>query len=502
LSDAGRSVTLDRPIGRVVVAGGGLAGWSAAAALKRRIPLLEIEIIGGPPPADSIVDRVIGTLPSIMDFHSDIGLTEADTVVRAQSGLRAGTLFEGWTNDHPPYVHAYGNYGQTIEATPFHQQWLRAREASMVEPFDRFSPAAELGRAARLAGATAGKAGIAPQIGYGLHLTLERYLQLMRAYALHLGVAERPGEIGSVQLSDNAFVEALLLTDGVAMRADLFVDCTGPMAKIRSHVRRDFIEWGRWLPCDRLLFATDQPDAHDQLLDTVTAMTWGWQWRASSPSASSIGAAYSSSHAARDEVIDALAVAPLSGVTEVPLRQGRWEQPWAGNCVPIGDSAVSIEPLEWANLHLVHSHVDRLASMMCGSDCSPVELAEYNRQCAAEADRIRDFLCLHYVASRRNEPFWMDASSTEPPASLAHTLSLFAERGRLPYYEEETFTRDSWLAVLLGQGIEPRRTDPLADIVPAGEAARSIAKYRDAVKNFVESQPDYQQSLSSLGQHA
>jgi len=489
---------LDRPIRKVVVAGGGLAGWSTAAALKRRIPILDIEIVSNPPAADSIVDRVISTLPSIMDFHADIGLTEADTIVRAQSGLRAGTIFEGWADARPAYVHAYGNYGQPVDSSPFHQQWLRAREAGGVEPFDRFSPAAELGRAARLAG---GDSPVASEIGYGLHLTLGRYLQLMRAYALHLGVAERLGEIAAIELrSDDGFVDKLSLNDGQAVRADLFVDCTGPSAQIRSQLPGDFIEWRRWLPCDRLLFATAPPEPDAQLLDQVTAIPWGWQWRASSPAVGSIGASYSSAHAGSDEVVAKLL--PSLEFAEIPLRQGRWEQPWVGNCVPIGDAAVAIEPLEWANLHLVHSHVDRLVSMMCGSDCAPVELFEYNRQCAAEADRIRDFVCLHYVAARRTEPFWKEATSIELPESLGHSLSLFAERGRLPYYEEETFTRDSWLAVLLGQGVEPRRTDPLADVVPVEQVAHSIAKYRQAVKTFVESQPGYQQSLSSLGQHA
>lgn len=491
-------MTLDRSISKVVVAGGGLAGWSTAAALKRRIPMLAIEIVSSPPPADSIVDRVISTLPSIMEFHADIGLTEADTIVRAQSGLRAGTLLDGWAAGRPAYVHAYGNYGHAIDGTPFHQQWLRARKAGEVEPFDRFSPAAELGRAARVAGTDSA---VAPEIGYGLHLTLERYLQLMRAYALHLGVTERPAEISGVELrGEVGFVDRLLLSDGQAIRADLFVDCTGPSAKIRSQLGGEFIGWHRWLPCDRLLFATSAPEGDAQLLDRVSATAWGWQWRASSPASGSIGASYSSAHAGRGEVIATLP--PSLEFAEIPLRQGRWAQPWIGNCVPIGDAAVAIEPLEWTNLHLVHSHVDRLVSMMCGSDFAPVELFEYNRQSGAEADRMRDFACLHYIAARRPEPFWKEASSIEPPESLVHSVSLFAERGRLPYYEEETFTRDSWLAVLLGQGLEPRRTDPLADIVPMGEATQSIAKYRDAVKTFVDSQPGYQQSFSSLGQHA
>jgi tryptophan halogenase len=162
---------------------------------------------------------------------------------------------------------------------------------------------------------------------------------------------------------------------------------------------------------------------------------------------------------------------------------------WVRNCVTIGDAAVAVEPLEWTNLHLVHSQVDRIMAMMPGADCAPVELAEFNRQCAAEADRVRDFVCLHYISARRSEPFWKDAASITPPPSLAHTLEQFAERGRLPFYEEETFARDSWLAVLFGQGFEPRRADPLADLVPPAQAAQALRAMRQAIERSPASLP-------------
>jgi tryptophan halogenase len=493
-------VTLDSPISRIVVVGGGITGWSVAAALRRRIPSIAVEIIAEPPPADSIADRVPSTLPSIIDFHADVGLTDADTVIRAQSGLRAGTLFEGWASGSPSYVHAYGNYGRPIDGTPFHQQWLRAAGP---EPFDHFSPAACLASTSRVAGPRSGADSLAPQIGYGLHLTLGRYRQLMRAYALHLGTIERSAQVANVRLgTESGSIDGLLLDDGGSADADLFVDCTGPAARIRSAVGGEFIDWGGWLRCDRLAFGTAAPDAATQLLDRVAAHECGWTWNASSPAASVHGAVYSSAQAAFDEAVMWLPQDCHAGTIEISIKQGRWAQPWCRNCVAIGDAAVSVEPLEWTNLHLVHSHIDRLVSMMPGCDCVEVELAEYNRQCNAEADRIRDFICLHYVTSRRDEPFWKDAKSIQPPDSLAHTLSLFAERGRLPYYEEETFSRDSWLAVLLGQGVRPRRTDPLADIVPTDKAAEALAAYRNSLGSFVAAQPLYHDAMSNLGHSA
>ena len=187
---------------------------------------------------------------------------------------------------------------------------------------------------------------------------------------------------------------------------------------------------------------------------------------------------------------------------EINIRSGRWRELWLKNCVAIGDAAVALEPLEWTNLHLAHSQIDRLISMMPGSDCAPVELSEYNRQSGVEADRARDFICMHYLTARREDPFWKDVSAMAPTASLAHTLALFAERGRLPYYEEETFSRESWAAVLLGQGFNPRRTDPLADGMPLDRVNFELDRYAGSIHDFVAAQPKYSEYLSNLAQES
>ena len=480
----------------VVVAGGGIVAWSAAAALKKRIPSLEVTVASCPVAAEALADRMMGTLPSVGGFHEDIGLTEEDTLVRAQSALRIGTLFEGWSAGLPSYIHAYGAYGAPIEGAAFHQLWLRAHKLGGVESFDRFSPAAELARLGRI-GSAVSDAASAPQIGYGLHLTVGRYRELMRAYALHLGAVERPcSEVGVNLHGDSGFIDTLMI-DGEPLNADLFVDCTGPAALLRSRLDSHFSDWSRWLPCDRLAFAAGPPEREVELLDRAEAIASGWRWSASSAASSSRGLAFSSAHSGDEQLVETVDGEDGCLIT---MRQGRWEQPWLRNCVAIGDSAVAVEPLEWANLHLAHSQIDRMISMMPGRDCARIELAEYNRQCGAEAERVRDFICMHYVTARRDEPFWKEASLIKPPDSLAHTLSLFAERGRLPFYEEETFSRDSWLAVLLGQGFTPRRIDPLAETLPEARLREELERHALAARSFVAVQPAYGEFMSTLHQ--
>ena len=478
------------PVRSILVAGGGIVGWSAAAALRRKLPQIELNVLACAPAPDALAERIPSALPSITGFHEDIGLGEADTVARVGSAIRLGTRFEGWTGAGSSYVHGYSPYGAPLGTTSFHHLWLREAEEEAPPAFDAFCPAAALAAAGRFAPS---EAEALRAVQHGLELNLPRYRELMRAFALHLGARERTGEIGEVRLNgETGFVDGLTTTDGATIQVDLYIDCTGPAARLRGRSDAAFDDWSRWLPCDRLLIADAPPPAEPPLLGRVEAIDGGWQWQAASSARTTRGLCYSSRHLSDD------AADRLGGGERIAFRQGVRPAPWRGNVVAVGDAAVSVEPLEWTNLHLAHSAIDRIVAMMPGRDFAKVELAEYNRQSAAEAARVRDFLVLHYWASDRPERFWREAAAAEPPASLAHSLDLYRERGRLPFHEEETFTRDSWLAVLIGQGVRPRRLDPLLAAVPRDAAARAMAGMRAGLAAIVPTLPSHAAYLDSL----
>jgi|tagenome__1003787_1003787.scaffolds.fasta_scaffold20987256_3 tryptophan halogenase len=481
-----------RAIRSVLVAGGGIVGWSAAAALKRRLPRLSLSVIAVPPPPEALADRLVCTLPSIVDFHRDLGLTEADTVVRAGSGYRLGTRFEAWAD--ADYVHAYGSYGTLLGSAAFHQCWLRTATTGKSAPFDSYSAAAVMARENRFAPPEAvARAGLGT-IGYGLHIDPLRYREMMRAFALHLGVAEITGPISDVRLNSDGSIEGVH-ADGREIAADLYVDATGPAALLRSRLDDQWEDWSGWLHADRVLFGQSESPDKPSLLDRAVAAPGGWWWQASAPGRTHYGSVYSS-RLLKDSDAERELRERTSAVPEAPvaIRQGRWSQPWVRNCVAIGDAAVAVEPLEWTNLHLAHGAIDRLVAMMPDRDFNPAELWDYNRQTGAEADRVRDFLVLHYATG--------GSEAESLPPSLAHSLEQFRERGRLPFYEEETFSRDNWLAVLFGQSVRPRRVDPLTDGVPLAEADGAMARMRETIAIFVARLPRYSDYRERLGKEA
>ena len=128
----------------VLVVGGGLLGWSAASALRRKIPALRITVLPLPPPADALAERLSSTLPSIVEFHRDIGMSDGDALLRANCGFRLGTEFQHWDGPLPSYVHAYDRYGQAFGTASFHIHWVRLAQAGSTPPFDHYSPAAAM----------------------------------------------------------------------------------------------------------------------------------------------------------------------------------------------------------------------------------------------------------------------------------------------------------------------------------------------------------------------
>jgi tryptophan halogenase len=471
---------LDEPVRSVAVVGGGIVGWSAAVALKRRVPGVSVTIVPVAPPANALADRMPQTLPSAIGFHDDVGLREEDAVLRAGGSWRLGTLFEDWAQGQPAYVHAYGSYGQPFGTASFHHHWARAAHAGSAAPYDAHSPAAMLARAGRMVPADPEPGSPFADIQAGLVLDVERYGAMLGAFARHLGIEVRDGAIAQVRLrGGDGFIESVALVDGSSVEADLFVDAAGPGGVLRGVIDAGWEDWRPWLACDRLLQA-EAPATSSSTLDHVVALPVGWRWRTAVPGATSHGLCYASGFLSDEDARRLLSEA--SGVDPSPVAafsQGTHPEPWARNCVAIGDAAVVIEPLEWTNLHLAHSAIDRIVSAMPGCACHPVEIADYNRQASAEVTRVRDFVLCHYAAARRPEPFWQPRA--ELPDSLARTLSLFAERGRLPFFEEETFARDSWLAVLLGQGLLPRRIDPLIGATPPHRSDAAMAEYRAAI---------------------
>ncbi|RYY47802.1 MAG: tryptophan 7-halogenase [Sphingomonadales bacterium] len=471
----------DGPIRSVCVVGNGIVALSAAAAFARALPGVALHIVETPPDPTALADTPCASLPSIHHFHAAIGLDEAALLGEGAATHLLGTRFAGWSASGSPWIHAFGEHGLNAGEVPFHMLWHRARIAGRAAPFHCHSAAATLAAADKFVHPSADPA--SPLAGFLYGLRLERV-----AYGNRLGTltADIPHRTFLAAERDMRGIAALRLTDGTAITADLYLDCTGPQALLRASLDPEFEPWDAWLPCDHIRFGAGS-DAPLSPLDRVEAQPNGWRRTSSRPGHVRTVQAWSSRFADTGQEPAVIAIRP-----------GRRPCPWAGNVLALGDAATALDPLYGAPLHLAQAGILLALELLPGRGNSPIALAEYNRRFAEEALGVRDFLALHYVRSGRSEPFWTEAAGQKLPASLARIVEQFERRGRIPPSEAEGVDRESWIAALIGLGVEPGTVNPLADSVDPDKAAAAIDALAGRIAAIPAGVPPYPEYLARM----
>ena len=462
-------------ITKIVIAGGGTAGWITAAMLARflergyRIQLVESEAIG-------TVGVGEATIPQINLLNSVLGIDEVEFVKATSATYKLGIEFVGWREPGHSYMHNFGIVGRGSGLTPFPLLWLRMHAAGRAREFGRYSLNEVAARAGKMAKG-APKDGPVPELVYAFHFDASLYAAFLRNYAEKRGVERIEGRIEHVERNaESGDLEALVLDGERRIEGDLFIDCTGFRGLlIGEALGSRYLDWSNYLPCDRALAVPCERSPAFRPHTQAIAHQAGWQWRIPLQHRTGNGHVYCSAFIS-DEEAAATLVANLDGKAldePRPLRftTGRREQFWVGNCVAVGLAAGFMEPLESTSIHLIQSAVTRLLTFcMPRGPIDPPVRDNFNRLSAIEWERIRDFLLLHYKANKRfGQPFWDHCRSIELTDNLAAKIDMFKVSGRVLREDGELFTEEAWTQVMIGQGIVPNKWHPLADIADDDE---------------------------------
>jgi len=486
----------ENSVRRIVIVGGGTAGWMTAAALahklttrQRTIRLIESEEIG-------IIGVGEATVPHIRFFNSTLGIDEADFMRRTRATFKLGIEFVNWARIGDAYIHPFGAFGRDIGDVGFLHHWVRLRGLGDASSFFDYSypvAAAKLGRFTR---PVEDPRSIFSTFSYAFQFDATLYAPYLRDYAEKRGVVRTEGRVVDVQLrGEDGFVEALVLAGGERVEGDLFVDCSGFRGLIiEQALKTGYEEWSHWLPCDRAVAVPCEPVEPSVAYTRATAHAAGWQWRI--PLQHRVGNGYVycsrfvSDEDARETLLYNLEGRPLTEPRLLRFVTGRRRKAWNRNCVAIGLAGGFLEPLESTSIHLAQAAIMKLVELFPDRSFDPADLDEFNRVIELEYERVRDFIVLHYHATERSDaPLWDYCRTMSIPETLAYKMELFRERGYVVKYKEGLFLEPSWHAVYLGQRIIPRRYDPLADNVPAAEARRSLQDLREMIRRAAEATP-------------
>lgn len=490
-------------IRKVVIVGGGTAGWLAAAAFAKLLAgIVEVQLIE----SDEIGIVGVGeaTIPQIRTYNAALELDEDEFIRATQATFKLGIEFINWRKLGHAYFHTFGDNGMPLARTPFHHYWLRARRDPRFADLWCYSPNAQAALKGRFTRAPFEMAGRSVAIAHAFHFDAALYAKFLRGFAEARGVTRTEGKIVSVdQDPESGFVDALRLERGEVIRGDLFVDCSGFRGLlIEGALQTGYQDWSHWLPCDRAWAAPTRNAGPARPYTQSISHSAGWQWRIPLQHRTGNGHVFCSAHISEDEA-RAVLLANLEGEALAEPRlikfvTGRRNKFWNKNVVALGLASGFLEPLESTSIHLIQAGVNRLLSLFPHTGIHPAEVDEYNRQCTLEFERIRDFIILHYHANERTDSkFWIDCRNMSVPEELTRKMALFAANGVIYREQEDLFAEASWLQVMYGQGVDPVGYHPMADQLSPADLERFLTDLRTVIGKAVGAMPTHEAFIAA-----
>jgi len=493
------------PVKKVVVVGGGTAGWMTAAALSHlfknldcAVTLVESEQIG-------TVGVGEATLPHLRFFNQRLGIDEPDFMQKVNATYKLGIEFANWGRKGDSYIHPFGDFGRPANDVPFYHYWLKARLEGSDYPIGDYSLPVVASQAKKFDFPNPDMNSILSTYGYAYHIDASLYAKYLRAYSEERGVIRQEGKVVSVnQDSESGFILSVVLDNDTTIEGDLFIDCSGFRGLlIEQTLKTGYEHWKHWLPCDRAVAIPCELAGESVPYTRATAEEAGWRWRIPLQHRVGNGHVYCSDYISDERAEHTLRAnlegEPHADANFLRFNTGRRNKMWSKNCVAIGLSAGFLEPLESTGIHLIQLGIMKLIEFFPNLEMDDAYASEFNRVMQMEIERIKDFLILHYNATERDDTdFWSYVRTMSLPDSLQHKMELFKSTGHVVKYQEGLFLEPSWVAVYLGQGVIPERFDPRVNAFSKAELDRQLGKLRASISSAVHGMPSHDEAIANL----
>lgn len=453
---------------KIVILGGGTAGWIAANLLAEHWGDKDFDITLVESPDIGIIGVGEGSTPPLKHFMEVIGTQESDWMSRCDATYKTGITFRDWSTKpgYEEYFHPF--LCQPDEFTVpafFHNSFLRRKGIDLDGHPSQFFLAWVL--------ANERLAPIAPpnfpfEMNYGYHFNSGLLGQFLQEWAARKGVKYRQATVTEVLLDDNGDIDCLKTDSEDTIKADFYVDSTGFRSQLLQQALKVPFE-----SCEEVLFndsavvfATD-PDENPEPQTVSTALKYGWAWKIPLTSRFGNGYVYSSKYVDDDDA--EMEFREHLGLTDADVearrlkfRVGRVQEHWHRNCLAVGLSQGFIEPLEATALDMVQETVVRFIEAANKGDLTDKYRDEFNERISNRFDAVRDYIVCHYrISTRTDTDYWVANGSNEKISrSLREILAAWVggnnitdelERQKLDAY----FPSISWNCLLAGKGIYP-----------------------------------------------
>ncbi|KQW43390.1 MULTISPECIES: tryptophan halogenase family protein [unclassified Roseateles] len=488
-------------IDRIVIVGGGTAGWMTATALatvlrgRYQIRVVESDEIG-------TVGVGEATIPMIQRFNRLLGIDENEFLRETCGSFKLGIEFVNWGRLGDRYMHGFGRLGQDLWTVPFDQYWQRMHTLGRAQPLEQYC----IARMAALANkfmpprTDLGNSPLA-EIAYAYHFDASLYARYLRRLSEQRGVQRIEGKITHAtrrgEGAQAGHIDAVMLESGERVEGDLFIDCSGFRGLlIEQTLGTGFEDWTHWLPCDRALAVPCESVAPLTPYTRSTAHRAGWQWRIPLQHRIGNGHVYCSQHISDDEAAATLMAnldgKPLADPRPIRFKTGMRRLAWNENVIAIGLASGFLEPLESTSIHLIQSAIQQLIDFFPDRGFDATDIAEFNRHSRFHYERIRDFVILHYHLNQRDDSaFWQACAHMAIPDTLKEKIDLYRSHGRVIRRDNELFSEVGWVQVMEGQNLKPLRHHPLAELQTEQDTHDYLEGVREVIAKCVEVMPDH-----------
>jgi tryptophan halogenase len=492
---------MNQSFDRIVVVGGGSAGWMTAAALvtglrgRSTVEVVESEEIG-------IVGVGEATFPSIRAYNRIIGIDEAEFLRATHGTYKLGIEFRDWSRLGEGYFHTFGDFGELAGPYALWGQYCRLRDPAL-GAFDAQCLPSAMAMQSRFV-VPDGEGGEPYKWAY--HFDAALYAAFLRKLALQRGARRTEGRIVDIARHADGRVRSLQLADGRMLEGDLFIDCSGfGSLLLGKTLNEPFVDFSHWLPVDGAWACPCERSGPEITPYTrSTALEGGWAWRIPLQNRTGHGHVFASrfidADRAREQLLQRLDGKPLAEPRLLRFTTGHRERFWVHNVVAVGLSSGFLEPLESTSIYLIQSSLARLMPLLtAGPVIDDAAVATYNTAVVRQFTRIRDFIILHYcLTKRRDSELWRHVSAMPLPATLAFKIEAWRRFGILHTYDEEGFDATSWLAVHAGMRHWPEVADPVWRELPTDEARQALTRRRDAIGAAVARLPRHHEYLARV----
>lgn len=494
--DEDSTVTM-QPVKKVVIVGGGTAGWMAAASISKLIGRdLDISLIE----SDAIGTVGVGeaTIPTMITLHQLLKIDEREFMAEVQGTFKLGISFENWKNLDENYIHSFGFTGKDCWAAGFQHFWLKGKQQGLAGEFGDYCT--------ELQAAKNNKFAVMPRNGlnYAFHMDAGLYAKFLRRIAEENGAKRIEGKITQVVTDpQSGNINHVTLESGQQIEGDLFIDCSGFYGLlIDKTLHTGYDDWSHYLPCDSAVAVQTRSVGEPIPYTRSIARDAGWQWRI--PLQHRVGnghvfcSKYISDEEATETLLNNVEGEVLTKPRVIKFRTGQRHKHWNRNCVALGLASGFLEPLESTSIHLIQRGIIRLLQLFPTDGIRESDVDEFNAQMKEEFLFVRDFIVLHYhVTEREDTPFWRHCKNMAIPDSLQHRIDLFKESGRIFQKANDVFAENSWSQVMLGQGLLPEQYHPIVNMMSDDELKGFLTNIKATVDKMVDQLPTHQQFINS-----